>query len=51
MFTWTHACSIEVDLPLKTLWDFYTDPKNMPLWVENIESCTREGEFKHRSKN
>jgi len=36
MFTWSYKYSMDVDLPLKTAWNFYTNPTNWPKWEDRL---------------
>jgi len=34
-----YQTSIEVDLPASEVWNAYTDPAFMPLWIESLDSA------------
>jgi hypothetical protein len=46
MRKWSHEYSIEVDLPLETVWGFYINPGNWPKWLDQIDSCVCEEDLK-----
>ena len=45
MFRWSREHSVEVNLPIRKVWDFYITPGNWPKWMDQLESCTFEGEL------
>ncbi|MGC1879422.1 MAG: SRPBCC family protein [Rhabdochlamydiaceae bacterium] len=46
MFKWFYEYSTEVDIPLQKVWDFCINPNHWPQWMDQLESCKMEGEFK-----
>jgi hypothetical protein len=42
--------SLEIDFPLKKIWDFCYNPSNVPKWMDEFESCHCDGEVKLGSK-
>jgi polyketide cyclase/dehydrase/lipid transport protein len=50
MFTWSHETSMDVDLPLQQVWNFYLDPSNWPKWEDRLESCVLKGDLRVGAK-
>lgn len=46
MFTWSHQCSMDVDLSLLKAWNFYTNPTNWLKWEDRFEAFLLEGTLK-----
>lgn len=46
MFKWTYKYLLQVDLPLKEVWDFHCDPTNWSKWDNQLDTCFLVGEFK-----
>lgn len=50
MFTWSYKYSMDVDLRLKTAWDFYTNPTHWPKLEDRLEFCTVDETFPAASR-
>ncbi len=46
MFKWRHEYSMEINIPIKKVWEFYTNPSNWPKWVDQFETCNTCGGVK-----
>lgn len=46
MVKWTNKYVIEVNLPLKAAWNFYSDPNNWSRWEDDYLTFLLLGEFK-----
>jgi hypothetical protein len=49
MFTWLHEYSIEVDIPIHAVWDFFANPRNWTEWLDEFDSFHSEGDLKTNS--
>ena len=49
MFKWSHEVTVEIGAPLHKVWNFFADPSNWALVVDDIDSWQLEGEFKAES--
>ena len=49
MFRRFNEYSIEVDVPICKVWDFYFTPSNWPKWIDQFEDCSFEDDLKKGS--
>lgn len=45
MFMWKHDYSIEVNIPIRKIWEFQLNPNNWSKWMDQFDSFTYIGEI------